>query len=350
MKAVAYSVKSFEKEYLAKANEKKHDITLISNPLCAETVSFAEGKDAVVVFTNDDLSAPVIKKLKELGVKYIATRSVGVEHIDNDAAAAAGIKIANVPDFSSQSVAEHALALMMALNRKIVVASKNANSFDFRLEELQGFLMQGKTVGLIGFGQIAHSLAVILKGFGCTVLVHDPFVTKFPKHVRPVSLNYLYQNSHIISLHAPLTDETKGIINQKSISQMQRGVMLINTSNGSLVVMPDLLKGLESGKIGALGSDVYRNEEPLFFESQRVAREKDPILQQLIDLPNVIVTPHQGLLTTEALQEIAVRTISNLDHWQLGQCVGNACACTEHCEDALAKRVPQKVTTVDILY
>lgn len=343
MKVVVYSTKLFEKEYLAKANHKKHDITLISNPLEIDTASFAEGKDAVVVFTNDDVSAPVINKLKSYGVKYITTRSVGTDHIDCEAASAAKIKVANVPNYSPQSIAEHAIALIMALNRKTVTAYKNVQLFDFRLDELQGFTLYQKTVGLFGFGKIAHCLANILNGFGCKVLVYDPFVENLPANVTRVSLEDLYQQSNIISLHAPLNASTNHIINSKSIEKMQHGVMLINTGRGALVNTKDLLNALKDGKIAYYGADVYENEKNLFFKNHQDDLQKDEILQELLKRPNVIITPHQAFLTTEALQEIAEKTIKNLDFWQANKCVGASCACANSCKTQETKKLNAKV-------
>ncbi len=349
MKAVVYSIKSFEKEYLAKANQKKHDITLISNPLSIDTVGFAKGKDAVVVFTNDDVSAPVIEKLKRLGVKYIATRSVGIDHIDCEAATKAEIKIANVPSYSPQSIAEHAIALMMALNRKIFLAIQHSKEFNFKLDGLQGFTMYGKTVGLIGFGQVAQFLSTILNGFGCKVLVYDPYCKKFPDYVQSVGLAKLYKQSNIISLHTPLTDDTKHIINAQSIAQMHDEVMLINTGRGALINTKDLIEALKAGKVASFGADVYENEKNLFFEDHHLDEHKDTLLQELLDMPNVIITPHQAFLTTEALQDIAAQTIKNLDNWQLGQCTGDSCACTTVCEESVKSKDSQN-GKVDILY
>lgn len=350
MKAVVYSIKSFEKEYLAKANQKKHDITLISNPLSIDTVGFAKGKDAVVVFTNDDVSAQVISQLKKLGVKYIATRSVGIDHIDCDAATKADIKIANVPSYSPQSIAEHAIALMMALNRKIFLAIQHSKEFNFKLDGLQGFTMYGKTVGLLGFGQIAYYLSAILNGFGCKVLVYDPFCKEYPSYVKRVGLTDLYKQSNIISLHTPLTDESKHIINAESIAQMRNDVMLINTGRGALINTQDLIVALKAGKVASFGADVYENEKYLFFEDHHLDENKDKILQELLDLPNVIVTPHQAFLTTEALQDIAAQTIKNLDLWQLGQCTGEACACTTVCEESMRVKDDEGNGAVDLLY
>ncbi|WP_017257715.1 2-hydroxyacid dehydrogenase [Pedobacter arcticus] len=350
MKAVVYSIKSFEKEYLAKANQKKHDITLISNPLGIDTVGFAQGKDAVIVFTNDDVSAPVIKKLKKLGVKYIATRSVGTDHIDCETATAVDIKIANVPSYSPQSIAEHAIALMMALNRKIFIAIQQSKELSFKLDGLQGFTMYGKTVGLIGFGQIAQFLARILNGFGCNVLVYDPYCKIYPDHVKRVELSELYKQSNIISLNAALTDETKDMINAESISQMRKDVMLINTSRGALINTKDLVAALKKGRIASFGADVYESEKNLSFEDDQLGEDKEKSLRLLTDLPNVVVTPHQAFLTTEALQDIAAQTIKNLDLWQLGQCTGDACACTTVCEENLKNRESLDDSTVDILF
>lgn len=200
MKAVAYSIKPFEKEFLAKANQKKHDITLISNPLNIETAIYAEGKDAIIVFTNDDVSASVIDKLAELGIKYIVTRSVGTDHIDKEASAKHSIKVANVPSYSPQAIAEHAVALAMALNRKLIKADHNSHLFDFRNDGLIGFNFSGKTVGIIGLGSTGMAAANIFKGLGCNVIGYDKLPSADTSHVLPVSLGDLLAQSDVISL------------------------------------------------------------------------------------------------------------------------------------------------------
>lgn len=332
MKAVVYSTHSFEKELLAKANHKKHDITLISNPLNLNTASFAKGKDAIVVFTNDDVSAPVIEKLKSYGIKFIATRSVGTDHIDKNAAASAGIKVANVPGYSPESIAEHTIALMMALNRKTSLSETRTKQFDFRLEGLQGFCLYQKTVGLIGLGSIGIALANILKGFGCHVQAYDPFVVKTPKGVSMVSLNQILKTSDILSLHAPLSDDTKNIISKESLAQMKKGAMLINTSRGGLVDTEAVIESLKMGHLYYYGADVYEGEHDIFFADHSTDLQKDKLLSQLMAQPNVIITPHQAFLTTEALQQIAAQTIKNLDKWSVDKCVGSACACVNSCQ------------------
>ncbi|OOQ58735.1 2-hydroxyacid dehydrogenase [Mucilaginibacter pedocola] len=331
MKVVAYSIKPFEKEFLSKANQKKHDITLISNPLSVETAVFAEGKDAVVVFTNDDVSAPVIARLGALGIKYIATRSAGTDHIDRDAAAIYGIKIANVPHYSPEAIAEHAVAMAFALNRKLIKADGHSHHFNFSNDGLMGFNFNGKTVGLIGLGNTGLAVAAIFKGLGCRVIGYD---LKFPEDsmgIEQVTLPYLYANADIISLHAPLTPATKHLINSNTIQQMKDGVMLINTSRGALLNTADAIQGLRNGKIGYLGLDVYEFEKGLFFEDHHGDAVKDNLLEQLMQFDNVLVTPHQAYLTREAMQGIATQTIKNLDQWQENKCVGNACVCAKAC-------------------
>ena len=331
MKVVAYSIKPFEKEFLAKANQKKHGITLISNALSLETVTYAEGKDAVIVFTNDDVSAKVIEKLAAIGIKYIATRSVGVDHIDKDAAATYGIKIANVPWYSPQAIAEHAVALAFALNRQIIKANQHSHAFDFRNDELIGFNFFGKTVGVIGLGNTGLAAAKIFHGLGCNVLGYDLYFQENTDYVKSVALAELLSSADIISLHLPLTSSTNHFINADTLKQMKDGVMLINTSRGAVIDTRQVLKALDYGKIGYLGLDVYEFEKGLFFENHKNDEEKDHLLQVLMAQPNVLITPHQAYLTKEALQEIANQTIKNLDLWELNKCVGDACICAKDC-------------------
>jgi D-lactate dehydrogenase len=315
MKAVAYSIKSFEREFLAKANHKKHDITLISNSLSTKTIAYAEGKEAVIVFTNDDVSAGVIDKLAALGIKYIITRSTGTDQIDKEAAARHNIKIANVPSYSPQAIAEHAMALAFALSRHLIKADRRSHCFDFTNDELVGFNFYGKTVGLIGLGNAGLAAAKIFNGLGCKVVACDPFFPEDAKQVTDTTLQDLLASADIISLHLPLTPDTHYLINQHTLQQMKTGVMLINTSRGALINTTDLFAALDSGKIGYLGMDVYEHEQGLFFENHENDKKKDPLLQRLLKYDNVIITPHQAYLTKEALQEIADQTIKNLDHY-----------------------------------
>ncbi len=343
MKVVAYSIKPFEKEFLAKANQKKHDITLISNSLSLATAAYAQGKDAVVIFTNDDASAPVIDKLADMGIKYIATRSAGTDQIDKPAAARRGIKLANVPVYSPQAIAEHTVALAMALNRRLTVANEHSHHFDFKLDELIGFNFYGKTVGLIGLGHIGLATAAIFTGLGCKVIGYDIAPPANAGNITFTSLDEVLETSDIISLHAPLTPDTYHVINAEAVSKMKPGVMLLNTSRGGLIDTPAVLKALESGEIGYLGIDVYENEKGLFFLDHSNDAYKDELLQKLMALPNVIVTPHQAFLTNEALQQIADQTIRNLDLWQQNKCTEHACACANNCKD---KKLPEQPTHI----
>ena len=332
MKAVAYSIKPFEKEFLAKANQKKHDITLISNSLSLETSIYAEGKDAVIVFTNDNLSAPVIRKLAEKGIKYITTRSSGTDHIDKGEAAKYHIKLSNVPSYSPQAIAEHTVALALALSRHIVLADKQSKQFDFRNDDLIGFNFYGKTVGIIGMGNTGQAVARIFNGMGCNVIGYDIEPPKKASAIKMTGLDNLLTTSDIISLHVPLTPETRHLIERKTISLMKDGVMLINTSRGSLIDTNDVIKALDRGKVAYLGMDDYEYEKGVFFEDHEADKENDPLFKKLLDHPNVLVTPHQAYLTKESLQEIANQTIKNLDLWQANKCVGKACICQKDCD------------------
>lgn len=320
MKALIYSTKEFEKASLQNANQQKHDITITGKPLNMDTVKMAEGFDVVVLFTNDDASEPVLRALNDLGVKYVATRSVGVDHINLKVAAELGIRVANVPHYSPNSVAEHTVALMMALNRKLIMADTKAHNYQFDLSSLIGFDMYQKTVGIIGLGTIGKVVADILKGFGCKPLVFDKYAEEADDYegVTFVTLNELLATSDIITLHAPLTEETKYMITKEQIDKMKTGVMLINTSRGGLVKTEDVLQGLRDGKIGYLGLDVYENERGVFFKNHFETEGRDELLTDLLNFNNVIITGHQAFLTQEALTNIADKTIQNLDEWQLG--------------------------------
>lgn len=317
MKVVAYSIKGFEKELLARYNQKKHDITLISNSLSLETIEYALDKDAVLVFTNDDVSAQVVNKLADMGVKHIVTRSTGTDHIDKVQAKKRGINVLNVPGYSPQAIAEHAVSLAMCLSRHLIQANERSRKFNFQLDELTGFNFYGKIAGIIGLGNIGQATASIYNGLGCKVLGYD---IEFPKNlhqIEKVSLSELIAQSDIITLHVPLNAETKYMIGASEIASMKTGVMLINTARGALLNTAAILQGLEDGKIAYLGIDVYENEKGLFFEDHQEDEIKDQLLEKLMSFPNVLVTPHQAFLTNEALAQIAEQTIKNLDIWAL---------------------------------
>jgi D-lactate dehydrogenase len=334
MKAVAYSIKPFEKELLIKANKKKHDITLISNRLTSDTVSYAEGKDAILVFTNDDLSAPVLQALKKSGVKYISTRSTGIDHIDLTEAAKLGIKVANIPSYSPESIAEHALALMLALCRNILPAHHQMMEYNFTLDNLVGTTIRNKTIGIVGFGQTGQALVRILHGFGARILVSDiADITEQCVALGAKQTDYqdLIQQSDIITFHVPLTEKTRHMVNTESIEKMKTGVMLINVSRGAIFNSEEVFKALQKNKISKIGMDVYEFEHGVFFFDHYKTPIHDQLLKAFIQNSRVLMTPHEAFLTKEALEEIAEKTIINLDQWDKGKCVGAACCCAKDC-------------------
>lgn len=314
MKTIVYSTKIVEKDLLISANHNKHDMVLIADDLNVSTTNLAAGKDAVVVFTSDDLAAPVIHKLSEIGVKYIVTRSAGTDHIDKEAAKKFGIKVANLPSYSPEAVAELGVALALTLSRQLIRADKQCRHFNFCLDRLVGFNFHGKTVGLVGLGHIGSATASIYNGLGCKVLGHD-ILHKNIKNVTMVDLQTLFRSSDIISLHTPLSPLTRHLINETSLLEMKDGVMIINTARGDLIDTKAALEALKSGKIGYLGLDVYEFEKGLFFEDHEVDGVRDALLSELMKFPNVLISPHQGFLTHEALKEIAMQTINILDRW-----------------------------------
>lgn len=315
MKAVAYSIKLFEKEFLAKANKKKHDITLISNPLSFDTANYSQGKEVAIVFTNDDLSAPVIERLASYGIKYILTRSLETDHIDLIAANKFSLQVEHIKSYSAQAIAEHAVALAFALNRKLLQYELFKHHFEYRNDEFIGFNFSGKTVGIIGLGNIGKAVASIYHGIGCKIIGYDIKPQSGLSYIKQVSFNELLNNSDIISLHIPLTTLSKNLINRETIHKMKEGVMLINASRGAVLNLKDALEALGSHKIGYLGLDIYEYKQfgSLSGETDYLS---EPILNELFLEPNVIITPNQAYLTKEALQDIADQTISSLDLWQ----------------------------------
>jgi D-lactate dehydrogenase len=319
MKAVAYSSKICEKELLIKANKKKHDITLISNRLALDTISYAKGKDAVLVFSCDDLSAPILSKLKEMGVKYISTRSTGTDHIDIQEAERLGLKVANIPIYSPESVAEHAITLMLSLFRNIIPAHKQMHEYDFSLNNLVGNTIRNKTIGIVGLGRTGKALAKILNGFEARILVNDiEDVSDYclTYGARQVPFDTILKESDIIAFHVPLNESTRHMVNAKTINKMKDGVMLINVSRGAIFNSEDVFASLQDEKISKLGMDVYEFEHNVFFFNHSKSPIHDTLLKALIQHSRVLLTPHMAFLTEEALRVIAEKTISNLDLWE----------------------------------
>jgi D-lactate dehydrogenase len=290
-----------------------------------ETVSLAAGFEAVCVFVNDQMNAAVIATLESLGVRLIALRCAGYNNVDLSAAKKHGITVVRVPAYSPYAVAEHTIALMLALNRKLHRAYNRVREGNFALDGLVGFDMHGKIVGVIGTGQIGTVVAQILTGFGCPILAFDPFpnATCRSLGVRYVELNQLFAESDIITVHCPLTPENKHLINGQALEKMKNGVMLINTSRGALLDTIVITEGLKSGRIGYLGLDVYEEEEDIFFEDRSGLILSDDVFARLLTFPNVIITGHQAFFTREALLNIAATTIDNITKFENNQPLEN---------------------------
>lgn len=307
------------------------DITYFDAHLTEKTHPLAQGFDAVCVFVNDSLNAKVIEALHVYGIRLITLRCAGFNNVDRGAALALGMTILRVPAYSPMAVAEHAIALMMTLNRKTNKAFNRIRDHNFTLEGLLGFDMFGKTAGIIGTGKIGQQLIPILKGFGMQVLAYDPYPNKETTALgaQYVELDELYHQSDIISLHVPLIPPTKHMVNQAAIQKMKTGVMLINTSRGGLMDTQDVIEGLKSRQIGYLGIDVYEQEENLFFEDHTEEIIEDDVFERLLTFPNVLITAHQAYFTKQALNNIAETTYDNLEGFVKGEINSDNCVLCE---------------------
>lgn len=290
--------------------------------LSDETAPIAEGAGAVCAFVNDPLSASCLQKLADLGIRFIALRCAGFNNIDLDAARELGIRVVRVPAYSPHAVAEHTVALLLTLNRKIHRAYNRVRESNFSLGGLIGFDIHGKTVGIVGTGKIGRLVAEIFRGFGARVVASDPYPDSqwaSRQTVRYVELDELIRRSDIVSLHLPLAPETHHLIGRDVLSRMKSGAYLVNTSRGKLIDTIALIEALKSGHVGGVALDVYEEEEGLFFEDLSDQILQDDELSRLLTFPNVLVTSHQAFLTHEALQQIAAVTTENLRRYALGQ-------------------------------
>jgi D-lactate dehydrogenase len=315
MKIAFFNTKTYDREYFERFNkESEIELTFFDGTLNCETTELTKNYEGVCVFVNDQLNANVIEKLAQQGTKLIALRCAGFNNVDLKAAEKHGIKVLRVPAYSPNAVAEHAVALILTLNRKTHKAYNRVRENNFSLERMTGFNLHGKTVGVIGTGKIGTEFCKIMQGFGCNVLAQDPFPNKKLQNlgIGYVEKNELLERSDIISLHCPLTPESKHLINKKSIKQMKPGAMLINTSRGALINTKDAIEGLKKGRIGYLGIDVYEQEEDLFFKDLSENIIQDEIIMRLMSFPNVLITSHQAFFTREALEKIAITTIQNI--------------------------------------
>ena len=320
MKTISfYDTKPYDRDYmLAAAGSQELTWRFHEFRLTAETAATAAGSDAVCVFVNDKLDRDCLQQLAATGVRHAALRCAGFNQVDLAAAKEFGIAITRVPAYSPHAVAEHSVALLLTLNRKIHRAHNRVREFNFSLAGLVGFDLHGKTVGIIGTGKIGRCTAQIFRGFGCHVLAYDPFPSvgwAAENPIRYSSLDDVLAQSDILSLHLPLTKDTHHLLNGRSLAQMKRGAYLVNTSRGKLVDTTALIEVLKNGHLGGVALDVYEEEEGIFFEdhSERGLLEDDE-LSRLLSFPNVLVTSHQAFLTKEALDEIARVTVTNLRH------------------------------------
>lgn len=322
MKVLIYSAKDFEVPYLEKANRKKHKLTFLKESLSSETAMKSVGYDAVSIFSADDASLMTMEKLKDFGIKHIALRSTGYDNVNLNAAARLGIGVANVPDYSPNAIAEHAVALLLALNRQLIESHNRVRKFNFDLNNLVGYDLKNKTVGILGTGNIGSVMTKIMHGFGCKLLGYDliesnELIEKYGMTYLP--LEAICKQADIISIHLPLNSETHYLLNEDIVEIMKPGVVILNTARGAIMDTDQIVVGLENGTIGALGMDVYEHEKQLFFKdmSQNIPFEDINIIK-LNAMPNVLITGHHAFLTEEALTNIAESTVYNFDCWEEG--------------------------------
>lgn len=328
MRVAFFDTHKFEREAFNKAlvEFRSIEINYLEPRLTEQTVELAKGCDAVCAFVNDCLTSKTLLKLKELGIKTIALRSAGFNHVDINAARELGFSVMRVPEYSPYAVAEHAVALLMSLNRKLHRALPRVRELNFSLEGLVGFDLHGKAVGVIGVGRIGAAFARIMNGFGCKILAFDQKPNEqLSKEInlKYVHLYELLKDSDIISLHLPLTPETRHILDCAAFSKLKKNVIIVNTGRGALIDTKALIAALKQQTIGGACLDVYEVEEGVFFNDLSESGINDDLLARLLTFPNVIMTSHQAFLTCEALHNIAEQTLKNLDASSRGQIINS---------------------------
>ncbi len=315
MRVVVFSTKPYDRTFFEAANRTfGHDLVFLEPRLTAETATLAGGFPAVCVFVNDQLDAPTLATLAAGGSRLLALRSAGFNHVDLAAAARLGFTVVRVPAYSPDAVAEHTVALMLSLDRRLHRAYARVREGNFALEGLLGAGLKGRVVGVVGTGRIGAAVARILSGFGCRLLAFDPRPDAGCQAlgVVYVALADLLAQADVVTLHCPLTPETRHLIDATSLARMKPGVMLINTGRGALVDTRAVIEGLKSGRIGRLGLDVYEEEADLFFEDRSDRILADDVFARLLTFPNVLITGHQGFFTEDALRAIAETTLANI--------------------------------------
>lgn len=327
LKLAVFDTHRFERPHFERANREiaargqSHQLTFFEARLTAQSATLAQGYDAVCCFVADQLDAATLRVLHEQGVRIVALRCAGYNNVDLKVAAELGIPVVRVPEYSPHAVAEHAVALVLALNRKIHRAHARVREGNFSLEGLVGFDLYGKCVGILGTGKIGRTTARVFAGFGCNVLAYDlqPNEALQTEGIRYASLSEIYSSAQILSLHVPLTPQTHHMIDAQAIAAMRPGVMLINTGRGALIDSKALIGGLKTGQVGSAGLDVYEEEEGVFFQDLSDRVLQDDVLARLLTFPNVLITAHQAFLTEEALNNIANTTLQNLSAFARGE-------------------------------
>ena len=322
MNIAFFSCRSYEQAFLERANSNhRHELTFLPQSLTLETVPLAAGHQAICVFVNDQLTRPTLQALAGQGIRMVALRCTGLNQVDVPTAQELGIRIVRVPAYSPHSVAEHAVALLLSLNRKTYLAYQRTKDNNFTLDGLMGFDLYGKRVGVVGTGKIGAAFARIMLGFNCHVLAYDKIKSAALQElgVEYLPLVELLSSADVISLHCPLTPETHHLIDAPALARMQPGTYLINTSRGGLLDTPAVLESLQRGHLGALGIDVYEQETDFFFADWSDRDLPDADLNTLTHLPNVLVTSHQGFFTREAMEQITRTTLNNLTYLEQSQ-------------------------------
>jgi D-lactate dehydrogenase len=321
MKVAVFSTKPYDREYLTKANRDRHELVFHEVPLNTQTTLLVQDCTAVCCFVNDHVTAEVLQQLAMKDVTLIALRCAGFNQVDLTAAKQLGITVARVPEYSPHAVAEHTLGLILMLNRNLHRAHHRIRENDYSLNGLLGFDLVNKTVAIIGTGKIGQVFAHIMGGIGCRVIAYDPNPSEelLRANVAYVTLNQVWAQADIISLHCPLSPTTQHMINAEAIAQMKDGVMLINSGRGGLIDTRAVINGLKSKKIGYLGLDVYEEEGDLFFEDNSNQLLQDDVFARLLTFPNVVITGHQAFFTREALTAIGEVTLANITYFEQGE-------------------------------
>lgn len=316
MRVAVFSARPYDRRFLTAANEAaRHELIFLETRLDATSAVAADHASAVCAFVNDVLDAPVLERLRDLGVRVVALRCAGFNNVDLAAAAALGIAVGRVPEYSPYAVAEHTVALLLTLNRKVHRAHARVREGNFALDGLLGFDLHGATVGVIGTGKIGTCFARIMAGFGCRLLAYDlrPDPSCESIGVRYLPLAEVLAQSDVVSLHCPLTPQTRHLIDANALARMKPGVMLLNTSRGAVIDTQAVIAALKSERLGSLGLDVYEEEGDLFFRDLSGEVLHDDVFARLLTFPNVLITGHQAFFTHEAMSEIARVTIANID-------------------------------------